>query len=153
MKIEDVKKIAVVGAGIMGSQIAENLSRFGKFKVCMLDKDDQLVNKGLQSIGFRLDRYFVSKGKITEQEKQETLARIAVGTEIEKSVIDADVVIEAIVENLQLKKEIFRKAFDHMRPRVPSLPPTPLCRIFRRWLSPQKGRIKWWASTFSIPSP
>ena len=109
MKIEDVKKIAVVGAGIMGSQIVENLSRFGRFKVCMLDKDDQLVNNGLQSIGFRLDRYFVSKGKITEREKQETMARIAVGTEIEKSVTDADVVIEAIVENLQLKKEIFKK--------------------------------------------
>lgn len=109
MKIEDVKKVVVVGAGIMGSQIVENLSRFGKFKVCMLDKDDQLVNKGHQSIGFRLDRYFVSKGKITEQEKRETLARIAVGTEIEKSVTDADIVIEAIVENLELKKEIFNK--------------------------------------------
>jgi 3-hydroxyacyl-CoA dehydrogenase len=53
MKIEDVKKIAVVGAGIMGSQIAENLSRVGNYKVCMLDKDDRLVKKGSQSIEFR----------------------------------------------------------------------------------------------------
>ena len=78
MKIEDVKKIAVVGAGIMGSQIVENLSRLGNFTVCMLDKEDQLVKKGLQSIEFRLERYFVSKGKLSEREKQETLARIAV---------------------------------------------------------------------------
>jgi 3-hydroxybutyryl-CoA dehydrogenase len=113
MKIEDVKKIAVVGAGIMGSQIAENLSRLGKYNVCMLDKDDQLVRKGLQSIEFRLERYFVSKGKLTEREKQETMARITVATEIEKSVADADVVIEAIVENLGLKKEIFKKLDEH----------------------------------------
>jgi 3-hydroxybutyryl-CoA dehydrogenase len=109
MKIEDVKKIAVVGAGIMGSQIAENLSRLGKYKVCMVDKDDLLVKKGLQSIEFRLDRYFVSKGKLTEEEKRQTLTRIAAGTEIEESVRDVDIVIEAVVEKLELKKEIFKK--------------------------------------------
>lgn len=93
----------------MGSQIAENLSRLGDFETCMLDKDDLLVKKGLQSIEFRLERYFVSKGKLTEREKQEILTRIAVGTELEEAVRDADIVIEAVVENLELKKEIFKK--------------------------------------------
>jgi 3-hydroxybutyryl-CoA dehydrogenase len=115
MKIEDVKKISVVGAGIMGSQIAENLSRIGNFQVCMVDKDDLLVKKGLQSIEHRLERYFVSKGKLTEGEKRETLTRIAVGTDLQEAVGNADVVIEAVVENLDLKKEIFKK-LDHFTP-------------------------------------
>jgi 3-hydroxyacyl-CoA dehydrogenase len=69
MKIGEIKKTTVIGAGIMGAQIAEVLSRVGGYEVKLVDINDDLVRKGFQSIDQRLERFFVSKGKITPEEK------------------------------------------------------------------------------------
>ena len=60
MKIGDIRKTTVIGAGIMGAQIAEVLSRMGGYEVGMVDINDDLVKKGFQLIEGRLDRFFVS---------------------------------------------------------------------------------------------
>jgi 3-hydroxybutyryl-CoA dehydrogenase len=109
MEISDIKKTTVIGAGIMGAQIAEVLSRMGGYAVGMVDINDDLVRKGFQSIEGRLDRFFVSKGKLTEEEKKNIVNRIKGFTSIEEGAKNTDLVIEAAVEKMVLKKEIFKK--------------------------------------------
>ena len=109
MKIEEIKKATVVGAGTMGAQIADILSRIGGYEVRMVDINDDLVRKGFQLIDQRLERFFVSKGKITADEKKNIMNRIKGYTSIEEAARGADLVIEAVVEKMVLKKEIFKK--------------------------------------------
>jgi len=108
MNIEEIKKMVVVGAGSMGSQIAETLSRVGGYEEHMVDITDELVKKGLQAMAERLERFFVAKGKLTAEEKQVIIGRIKGSADIEAAVKDVDFVIEAAVENMTIKKEIFR---------------------------------------------
>lgn len=109
MKIENIKKTTVIGAGAMGAQIAEILSRIGGYEVWMMDINDELVKKGLQSIEDRLERFFVSKGKLTLEEKKNIMNRIKGSTSIGEVSKKADLVIEAVTEKMALKKEIFKK--------------------------------------------
>jgi 3-hydroxybutyryl-CoA dehydrogenase len=109
MKIEDIKMTTVIGAGAMGAQITEILSRMGGYEVWMVDISDELVRKGFQSIEDRLERFFVSKGKLTTDEKNNIVGRIKGSTNIEEATKGTDLVIEAVVEKMTLKKEIFRK--------------------------------------------
>ena len=99
MKIEDVKKIAVIGTGLMGSQIAEILSRVGAYEIHMMDINEELVKKGFQKIEEILERFFVSKGKLTAGDKKAVLARIKIYTSVREAVEDADFVIEAASES------------------------------------------------------
>ncbi len=109
MKIGEMKKTTVIGAGTMGAQIAEVLSRMGGYEVNLVDINDDLVKKGLQSIDARLERFFVSKGKLTPEEKKNIVNRIKGSTSIEEASKGADLVIEAALEKMALKKEIFKK--------------------------------------------
>ena len=109
MKIEEIKKTTVIGAGTMGAQIADILSRIGGYEVSMVDINDDLVRKGFQLIDQRLERFFVSKGKITADEKKNIMNRIKGYTSIEDGAQGADLAIEAVVEKMALKKEIFKK--------------------------------------------
>ena len=109
MKASEMKKTTVIGAGTMGAQIAEVLSRIGGYEVNMVDINDDLVRKGLQAIDQRLDRFFVSKGKLTPEEKKNILNRIKGFTSLEEASKGTDLVIEAAVEKMALKKDIFKK--------------------------------------------
>lgn len=116
MKIEEVKKTAVIGAGTMGSQIAEILSRVGGYEVHMVDINDELVRKSFQAMEERLEHFFVSKGKLTAEEKKSIVGRIKGSTNMEAAVKDVDFVIEAVVENLAFKKEVFKKLDENAPP-------------------------------------
>jgi 3-hydroxybutyryl-CoA dehydrogenase len=109
MKIEEIKKTTVIGAGTMGAQIAEVLSRMGGYEVGMVDINDDLVRKGFQSIDGRLERFFVSKGKLSAEDKKNIVNRIKGYTSIEEASKGTDLVIEAAVEKMALKKDIFKK--------------------------------------------
>jgi 3-hydroxybutyryl-CoA dehydrogenase len=109
MKIGDIRKATVIGAGTMGAQIAEVLSRMGSYEVGMVDINEDLVMKGFQSIEQRLDRFFVAKGKMTGEEKKNIVNRIKGYTSIEEATQGTDLVIEAAIERMALKKEIFKK--------------------------------------------
>lgn len=109
MEVEQIKNFAVIGAGAMGAQISEVLSRVGNYNVVMVDINDEVVRKGLKSIDDRLERFFVAKGKITPEDKKAILERIKVSTSVEDAAKEADFVIEAVPEVLQIKKETFGK--------------------------------------------
>jgi 3-hydroxybutyryl-CoA dehydrogenase len=109
MKLEDMRKIAVIGSGAMGAQIADVLSRIGGYEVNLVDISEDLVRKGIHFIDNNLERFFVAKGKITADEKKAVMGRIKGHSNLEESVKDVDFVIEAVPEILSLKREIFEK--------------------------------------------
>jgi 3-hydroxybutyryl-CoA dehydrogenase len=113
MKTEEIRKMAVIGAGIMGSQITEILSRIGGYEINLVDITDELVKKGVDSIEGRMERFFVAKGKLKADEKKSIMNRIKGSIDLEKAVQDVDFVIEAVTEDLGLKKDIFEKLDKH----------------------------------------
>jgi 3-hydroxybutyryl-CoA dehydrogenase len=103
-----VKKIGVIGAGQMGHGIALVAAKAG-FDVFIQDIKDEYVQKGISKIERFLDKS-IEKGKITADEKKKVLSNIK-GTTKLKDLKDVDLVIEAIFENIKVKKEVF-KALD-----------------------------------------
>lgn len=101
------KTIAVVGAGLMGSGIAQSLAMAGK-EVRLYDISEAALDKGLASIQKSLSR-FIKAGKLSEQDAKQTLQRIRTATGLQEAVQDVDVVIEAVPEDLTLKKDVFQQ--------------------------------------------
>lgn len=101
-----IKQIMVVGAGQMGSGIAQVCAQSG-FDVILNDMNEAALEKGIQTINKFLTRS-VEKNRITEQEKEETLNRIKTTVKLD-DVVSCDLVIEAIVENMDVKKDVFKK--------------------------------------------
>lgn len=99
--------VAVIGAGTMGNGIAHVFAQNG-YPVTMIDIAEQALNKGLSTIQKNLER-MVAKEKITVQDQQETLSRISLSTSISSSVANANLVIEAATERLDLKLKIFEE--------------------------------------------
>lgn len=110
MDIANIKNIVVIGAGQMGNQIAELFARVGRYRVIMVDIKEDIVDKGIRSIDHRLENYFVIKGQMTTDEKKQIMDVISGSTNLEESVKYADFIIEAAMENMDIKKEIFSKA-------------------------------------------
>ena len=102
-----MKNISVIGSGTMGNGIAHVFAQHG-FKVSLVDVNPEYLEKALATISKNLDRQ-VAKGMLTEVQKIETLERISTYTELELGVKDADLVVEAATENLELKLELFHK--------------------------------------------
>ena len=100
----EIKRVGVVGSGLMGSGITQICAQSG-YRVIVLEINNELLNKGLTSISSSLTRN-VKKGRVSQAEKEATLARIK-GTTNTKDLGDCDLVIEAVIENLDLKKKIF----------------------------------------------
>lgn len=100
----EIKKVGVVGCGLMGAGITQVCAQSG-YPVVVLEINNELLNKGLALIGSLLTRN-VKKGRISQSEKETTLARIK-GTTDSKDFADCDLVIEAAIEKLDLKKKIF----------------------------------------------
>ncbi len=109
MNLDSITRIAVIGAGRMGSQIAELFSRVGKYPVNLWDLSDELLEKGMASIREGLERHFLRKGKISQDEYESILGRIEPTAELSQAVSQADFVVEAVVENLEVKKGVFRQ--------------------------------------------
>jgi 3-hydroxybutyryl-CoA dehydrogenase len=118
LKVDEIKKVVVIGAGLMGSQIAEVMARVGQFRVTLVDVKDDFVKKGLQGIAGRIEKFFVAKGKMTPEQKKELMGRIDGMTEISKAAGGADFAIEAATENMSLKKEIFRNLDESAPPHA-----------------------------------
>ena len=99
-----MKKVFVLGAGTMGAGIVQAFAQNG-FEVIVRDIKDEFVERGLAGIEKNLSK-LVAKGKMTEEAKAEISARIS-GTTDMKLAADCDLVVEAAVENMKIKKEIF----------------------------------------------
>ena len=100
-----MKKISVIGAGTMGTDIAQVFARNG-FDVVVRDITDEIIERSSAKLTKSLER-LVEKGKMTEGAKQGLLGNIRFTTDLNESA-DADLVIEAIIENTEIKKELFK---------------------------------------------
>ncbi len=103
----EMKKVTVLGAGIMGAGIAQCAAQAG-FEVSLRDMEDRFVENGMTTIRGNLNRA-VSKGKMTADEAEEVLGRITGTTDLAAAAKDADLVIEAIIEVMAIKKEVFKE--------------------------------------------
>jgi len=101
-----ISKIAVVGGGTMGNGIAHVAAQAGK-DVRLLDVSEDLLEKAVATIGKNLDRQ-IRKGTLDEAAKEAILGRIATGTDLAAGVRDADLVVEAVPEKIELKNTLFR---------------------------------------------
>ncbi len=102
--VSDIETIGVVGAGTMGSGIAQVAATHG-YEVVMRDVEKQYVDNGLDEIEFSLDR-LVSRGTLTEDRADQTRSRIAGTTDL-ADLAGVDLVIEAVLEELDVKREVF----------------------------------------------
>ncbi|KOG88666.1 3-hydroxyacyl-CoA dehydrogenase family protein [Streptomyces varsoviensis] len=99
------KKLAVIGAGLMGSGIAQVSAQAG-WDVVLRDVTDAALARGTDAIKTSYDR-FVAKGKLAAADAEAALGRIATTTDLDAAA-DADIVVEAVFENIDTKREIFR---------------------------------------------
>jgi len=113
-EIMEIKKIAVLGAGLMGHGITQVAAQTGKYEVNMRDIEQKFVDSGMNMIRESLQR-FVKKNQMTEQEMNETLSRVHPIIDMGQALSDVDMVIEAAPENVELKKAIYREA-DNLAP-------------------------------------
>ena len=108
-----MEKIVVIGAGTMGNGIANTAAASG-FDVALVDVADDFLARAMKTISSNLQRG-VDKGKMTAEEKEAVLGRIDATTDMGK-VADADVVIEAIIEDTAAKVALFRKLDETTKP-------------------------------------
>jgi 3-hydroxybutyryl-CoA dehydrogenase len=106
-----MNKVTVIGAGTMGNGIAHVFAMNG-YNVALADISETALEKALATIGKNLDR-MIKKERITEADKANTLNRIQTFTALEEAVKDADLVVEAATENVDLKLKIFAAIDEH----------------------------------------
>jgi 3-hydroxybutyryl-CoA dehydrogenase len=111
----DIKKLGVVGAGAMGNGIAQLAAQIG-CDVVMRDIEDAFVERGMKNIDRFLSKS-VEKGKLESKEKDAILGRITGTTDMSR-LKDVDFVIEAVIEDLELKKSVFKELDELCRPEV-----------------------------------
>ena len=108
-----VTNVSVIGAGTMGNGIAHVFAQNG-FSVQLIDVHAAQLEKAVQTISKNLDRQ-IAKGSLTEDQKTATLANLQTETDLKKGVAQADLVVEAATENVELKLNIF-KSIDEAAP-------------------------------------
>ncbi len=106
MKVDDVKVVGVLGAGTMGNGIAQVCAAAG-FEVVMRDIEQKFVDRGMETIKKSLSK-FVEKGKISQDDMESILSRIKPTVDM-KDLENADLVIEAVVENMDVKKAVIKE--------------------------------------------
>ena len=108
-----MNNVAVIGAGTMGNGIAHTFAQFG-YQVSLIDLSQDSLDKALKTITKNLDR-LVAKERLTETQKEQTLANLTTFTKLEEGVKSADLVVEAATENIDIKLSIF-KTLDEVCP-------------------------------------
>jgi len=111
--IQHIKNITVVGSGTMGNGICHVFAQAG-FSVSMMDINQAAMDKALVTIGKNMDRQ-IAKGTMTEEAKAKALANISTFTDMATAVKNADLVVEAATENIDLKVKIFQQ-LDELSP-------------------------------------
>lgn len=102
-----MKNISVIGAGTMGNGIAHTFAQMG-YSVNLIDISENALQKAIQNIENNLDR-MIAKGSIDEHKKQNTLSNLTTFTDMAAGVKQADLVVEAATENIDLKLKIFKQ--------------------------------------------
>ena len=105
MNVDDVKRIAIIGAGDMGHGIAACFLQSG-FTVTLRDIEQKFIDRGVAGIRSSFER-FISKGKMTQEEYNTAFSGLITEVDLNKAAKDADFIIEAIPEDLKLKQNLF----------------------------------------------
>ncbi len=116
MRVEDIQKVCVLGAGAMGAGIAQVCSQAG-YAVTMRDIEQKFVDSGFKRIRIPLMKR-VEKGKMTADEVEAIVSRIQGTTDLSAAVKDAQLVIEAVPEKMEIKKSVWSDAERHCGPTV-----------------------------------
>ena len=106
MNITPVSTVAVIGAGLMGAGIAQVAATAGH-QVVLRDVTEQALQRGLAGIRTSLDR-FAAKGKLSAEDAETALGRITTSADLEAAA-DADIVVEAVFETIEIKHQVFRE--------------------------------------------
>jgi len=112
----DIKNVAVLGAGTMGNGIAQVTAAAG-YTVVMQDVYESSLEKGMQTIQKSLGK-MVAKGKLSQADADSIVSRISTTTSLEDAARDADLVIEAVPEILELKKQIYKTLDEVCKPEA-----------------------------------
>jgi 3-hydroxybutyryl-CoA dehydrogenase len=115
MQSMEIRTIGVVGAGTMGNGIAQVFAQAG-FQVLLVDIAEPMLDRARQNIGRSLDR-FVEKNKLSKSERDEALGRLRLATTVDR-LVEADLVVEAIVEETETKQGLFTSLDAIARPGV-----------------------------------
>jgi 3-hydroxybutyryl-CoA dehydrogenase len=132
----DIKHIAVIGAGVMGSGVAQ-VSACAGYTVVLQDVSDLALTKAKAAISFSLGK-LTEKGKLTREQADTALGNIAFVTDVIPAVEQADLIVEAVFESLAIKHEIFEKLDQLARPETifasntSALPITEIASVTRR---------------------
>jgi 3-hydroxybutyryl-CoA dehydrogenase len=113
--MQQIKRIGVIGAGTMGNGIAQVFAQAG-FDVQLVDSVAPALDRARTTMQKSLGK-LVEKGKLTEEDRTATMARLSTGTDVQ-SLADADYVVEAIVEDERVKRELFSMLSSVTRPEV-----------------------------------
>jgi 3-hydroxybutyryl-CoA dehydrogenase len=103
----DIKNITVIGAGQMGNGICHVFAQSG-YTVCLMDVNADALAKAISTIEKNMARQ-ITKGSLTEEQKASALANITSNTNLSETVANADLVVEAATENIDLKLKIFKE--------------------------------------------
>jgi len=102
----NIKKVCLIGSGIMGAGIAQLAATHG-YNVNLVDVNEEILNKAKSSIKNNLERFFVAKNKISKEEADNILNRINLNVNRDEAVKDVQMVIEAVFEDMSLKQQLF----------------------------------------------
>jgi len=144
--VAEIQKVGVCGCGLMGSGIAQVAATAG-CDVVVLEADRAALDRGMAGIRKSLDK-FVEKGAIDAATRDAILGRLKTTTDV-NDLKDRDLVIEAVIENMAVKKELF-SALDNCSRLTPSSVRTRRACASSRWPPRRKGPSKSPDSTSSI---
>lgn len=113
----NIKNVCVIGAGIMGSGIAQLIATHG-YNVSLVDLDEKILNTAKKAIETNLERFFVSKNKISREEAENILNRINLYPNRDDAIKDVEIVIEAVFEDMNLKQRLFSYLDERCEPEV-----------------------------------
>jgi len=113
--VAEIRKVGVCGAGLMGNGIAQTAASAG-FDVVLMEVADEPLQRGMKTIAKSLDK-FVEKQKVSQDERDATYGRIKATTSV-ADLKDCDLVIEAIVENVDIKTNLFQQLDDLLAPHA-----------------------------------
>ncbi|QOR67397.1 3-hydroxyacyl-CoA dehydrogenase family protein [Cytobacillus suaedae] len=108
-----IKKVTVIGAGLMGNGIAQSMATGGK-EIILYDISQDVLDRGMSTIQKSLAR-FVKSGHLSAEVSKQALDNISTTLDINTAVAQADLVIEAVPENLELKKKIFKEIDEYVK--------------------------------------
>lgn len=111
-----MKNIAVIGSGTMGNGIAHTFAQFG-YQVNLVDINLDALGRAITTITKNLERQ-IAKGTLTEEAKEVTLANITTVTDLQTGVENADLIVEAATENIELKLKIFKDLDQFAKPEA-----------------------------------